>query len=383
MKRLAALALALAMACTLFGCGSTKSGTITEGVCYETTGISPDATVMTVDGIEVPMDMYFYNLCYAATYMESFMTSYGMEFDWDMDLGDGTNVLDAVRESALVNTKNFAVIEKLAEENNVILGEEALQQLQTQRNQLIQNLDGEENFQKELERLGLREEIYDRMCRSDHLYDALSELAETEGSSLYASDEELTAAAEEQGYMTADHILLLTKDMSTYKSLDEETIAQKKAQAEELKAKLDAYTGDDLTAYFAELADEYSEDGGRETNPEGYTFGPGEMVAEFENATAALGENEVSDIVESSYGYHIILRKPLNTEEAVSAVRAGYFDTLLSERLENANVELASEVEALDIREVYADFIAASTEEMPADGAEEEPENDGETGETK
>ena len=101
--------------------------------------------------------------------------------------------------------------------------------------------------------------------------------------------------------MTADHILLLTRDMSTYQELDDETKAEKKALAEELKAKLDAYTGDDLIGYFTELADEYSEDSGRAGNPEGYTFGSGQMVEEFES-TAALGEGEVSEIVESYYG---------------------------------------------------------------------------------
>ncbi len=132
------------------------------------------------------------------------------------------------------------------------------------------------------------------LCRSDYLYSALEELAATEGSSLYATDEQLIAYAAKQGYMTADHILLLTRDMSTYQELDDETKAEKKALAEELKAKLDAYTGDDLIGYFTELADEYSEDSGRAGNPEGYTFGSGQMVEEFESAAAALGEGEVA-----------------------------------------------------------------------------------------
>ena len=199
------------------------------------------------------------------------------------------------------------------------------------------------------------------MCRSDYLYSALEELAATEGSSLYAA---------EQGYMTADHILLLTRDMSTYRELDDETKAEKKALAEELKAKLDAYTGDDLIGYFTELADEYSEDSGRAGNPEGYTFGSGQMVEEFES-TAALGEGEVSEIVESYYGYHIILRKPLDEAKAVDAVRETYFSGLLESRIEDAAVEMNPAVEALDLVDIYDAFSLLMDTDADGDTADD------------
>ena len=209
------------------------------------------------------------------------------------------------------------------------------------------------------------------MCRSDYLCSALEELAATEGSSLYATDEQLIAYAAEQGYMTADHILLLTRDMSTYQELDDETKAEKKALAEELKAKLDAYTGDDLIGYFTELADEYSEDSGRAGNPEGYTFGSGQMVEEFESTAAALGEGEVSEIVESYYGYHIILRKPLDEAKAVDAVRETYFSGLLESRIEDAAVEMNPAVEALDLVDIYDAFSLLMDTDADGDTADD------------
>ena len=266
MKRILAAALSLALLVSLAACGGKDrfdTGKVEEGVCYQLTGIAPDAVAMRVDGIDVPMDMYFYNLCYAASSMESYMSMYGMDLDWGMELQEGETVLDVTKDSILENTKSFAVIEKLAQENNVILDEAALSELEAERAETVESLGGEESYRAELAKLGLSEETYDRMCRSDYLYSALEELAATEGSSLYATDEQLIAYAAKQGYMTADHILLLTRDMTTREELDEETKAEKKALAEELKAKLDAYTGDDLIGYFTELADEYSEDSGR------------------------------------------------------------------------------------------------------------------------
>lgn len=59
---------------------------------------------------------------------------------------------------------------------------------------------------------------------------------------------------------------------------------------------------------FDKIMYEYTIDPGTYKNPNGYTFGRGYMVKEFEDAAFALGIGEVSDIVESPYGYHIIKR---------------------------------------------------------------------------
>jgi peptidyl-prolyl cis-trans isomerase D len=91
------------------------------------------------------------------------------------------------------------------------------------------------------------------------------------------------------------HILFMTMDKS------EEEIQQIEGQAKEVLAKIRA--GSD----FAELAKQYSEDPGNKD--QGGELGwvvRGQMVPNFEQATFALQPGEVSELVKTEYGYHII-----------------------------------------------------------------------------
>ncbi len=74
--------------------------------------------------------------------------------------------------------------------------------------------------------------------------------------------------------------------------------------------------GQDVTALFDQFVQDYGMDPGVETNPDGYTFGEGEMVEPFYEGAKALEVGQISELVPTDYGYHIILRLPLN-EEAI------------------------------------------------------------------
>ena len=128
--------------------------------------------------------------------------------------------------------------------------------------------------------------------------------------------------SETDGYLMAKHILLLTVSMNddgTREALSEEEKAEKLKTIRELKARLDeAEEGERLTL-FEELMTEHSEDTGLTSFPDGYLFQDGDMVEEFYEATLALEEGEVSDIVETSYGYHLIMRLPINYDVIPSA----------------------------------------------------------------
>ena len=341
------------------------SGTMQEGLCYEATGVAPDAIVASVAGNGASADLIAYWIGYDVSYLDSYMQYYtGSSINWDDTLSDGMSVADYVKASVLSSVKQHLVLENLASKYGVTLTAEQEAAMAESDQSYIDQYGSEEAFEAEIAKLGMRRETYDRVARSNYLYQNLYELYNTEGSALYASDEDLAVYAADQNYITADHILLSTKDLTTGEALTDEQKAEKKALAEEIKQKLDACEGDidELTALFQELADQYSEDPGRETYPTGYTFTTGSMVQEFEDAAYALSEGEVSEVVESSFGYHILLRLPLDKAAAADEVRDEYFSNFIAEQLDSAVIATSEDYDKLDPQTIYEAIVAAQAE---------------------
>jgi parvulin-like peptidyl-prolyl isomerase len=99
----------------------------------------------------------------------------------------------------------------------------------------------------------------------------------------------------------ARHILLMTIDPSTRGPLGTNSIAAKRKQIDDLRQQI--LKGAD----FSTLAEQYSEDpGSKSRGGELPMFSRGQMVPEFEAAAFSLGTNEVSEVVTTQYGYHLI-----------------------------------------------------------------------------
>ena len=79
-------------------------------------------------------------------------------------------------------------------------------------------------------------------------------------------------------------------------------LVEKLSVAQELRAKI--VKGES----FANLAKEYSIDVSKKRGGDLGFFGRGVMVPEFEKAAFALQKGQVSDVVKTQFGYHIIKR---------------------------------------------------------------------------
>ncbi len=115
--------------------------------------------------------------------------------------------------------------------------------------------------------------------------------------------------------------LLLKTKLGIAITLDDRLNHQARLQAEEILSKIK--TGEKP---FAELAQEYSEDiTALKGGDLGY-FSKGQMVPEFEQAAFNLKPGEISDIVKTQFGYHIIKVEEKLTDEngEVTQIRASH-----------------------------------------------------------
>ncbi len=100
--------------------------------------------------------------------------------------------------------------------------------------------------------------------------------------------------------LRASHLLLATRNPVTDEEYDDAKKKEKRQLLEKLLER--ARKGED----FAALVKEYSDDPGSRDKGGEYTFQRGQMVPEFERAALALRTNQISDIVTTRFGYHII-----------------------------------------------------------------------------
>jgi len=97
------------------------------------------------------------------------------------------------------------------------------------------------------------------------------------------------------------HILIKTPLPAAGAKEDEKAVADARAKAEGVLKEVKA--GGD----FAKLAEKYSDDpGSAKSGGELGWIGRGRTVPEFEKAAFSLGKGQTSDLVKSSYGFHII-----------------------------------------------------------------------------
>ena len=190
-----------------------------------------------------------------------------------------------------------------------------------------QKLDADPKFQEEIERI--RKQLAAQLDNA-----RLQMLASALVTSLQGDDAGDKKYFEEHperfGKVQARHILIATRNTDPSSTKPPLTDEQARKKAEEIRARLEK--GED----FAALAKAESDDPGSKNTGGSYTFGRGEMVPAFEQTAFSLKENEISQPVQTPFGYHVIQlqkRLPGTFEDSRSDIGAARVENFVKELL--------------------------------------------------
>lgn len=315
---------------------------------------APDEVVLSLGGETASWDEYCQWLFSTGRQIEDYFRQmasfYGLAADWEGSVGDGSGMTYAqyaVHETN-ENLSNILAYRRFAAEEQITLNEE--QQAQLTDEALAKALLGEnatvEQLTAELEKEGFGIETFRRIRETNLQLDAFFDETYGENGGK-VTDEEAVAYLEEKGYVSAGHILLMTIDPNTGDKLEEAAVAEKKLKAGEIADELRAIADpEQRERRFLELKAELCEDGGKIAYPNGYTYTSGTMVTEFENAVNELEPFEVSDPVESAYGYHVIMRLPLRADSLLYSAQGTPVTARQETAVAGMNDRLAAFIEA-------------------------------------
>jgi len=241
----------------------------------------------------------------------------GKEDIWETDF-DGKTAEEIAKERALESLIKVKVVNKKASNLNLVLSEEDENLVKDQVKSIIEYL-GEDT----IENIGADNEIVEKMMKESLLANKVFEEAtkdfEADQDKIQADiDVDLKDMKETDPkvllkQVRAKHILIKADDTNKEEA---------KQTAEGILKRIK--DGED----FVSLVKEFSQDEGSIEKDGEYTFPRGQMVPEFEEKAFSMKPGEVSDLVETQFGYHIIKLEEIiePTEEDVAGFEEKIID---------------------------------------------------------
>lgn len=213
------------------------------------------------------------------------------------ELMNAGSSFDEYKEQAAQSLEDMLKMVEVGKAWGFNLSDEEKEDINTSLIRMRQQMGGKKEFDKLTKQYGVTDEFVKDLLSASTYQNKIKGAVDVPE----LTDEDIKQYYMEH-YLRAKHVLITTKDMTTGEEKDAEAA---KATAEEVLAK--AQAGEDFDALIAE----YNEDPGADSNPNGYVFTDGEMVAEFENKVKELSPGEIG-MCETSYGYHVIKRLALD-----------------------------------------------------------------------
>jgi peptidyl-prolyl cis-trans isomerase C len=211
----------------------------------------------------------------------------------------------AVAEADMEQFRSEILDQLIAEE---LLYQEALKQgleadeesVDSQIEQMRGRFENDEQWQQALDRNNVTEQELRTQIRRNSLIqqmiaEAVEETTEITDAEVQEFYDENPQYFEQGEQVAARHILISTEGMET-----DEAVEEARSRAQDVRQELED------GADFAELAKEKSEGPSASRGGDLGTFGRGQMVGPFEEVAFALEEGEISDVVKTRFGFHVI-----------------------------------------------------------------------------
>lgn len=254
---------------------------------------------------------------------------------------EDTTMSDYLHFMASQQALSAVLCRQLAKENKLKITSDDKTNLEATMDSLVSTFGGAKAYNAFLDESGATEDALWRYFE-DMLYMQKLQTLFADGNkfALTTEEREQVQADYKEAYITTRHMLFLTTNTSTGTKLGEDDIKLQREKANEALARLK--NGESFDAVAADA-----------NHTEALTFTTGQMVSAFETAAFALQIGEYSDVVETEYGFHIIIRDNLTNEQYptyYSSVIAEKFSNYVNERSEAAEVEILDAFETIVIQ---------------------------------
>jgi peptidyl-prolyl cis-trans isomerase C len=291
---------------------------ISRAIAEENQAPSPNPVIAVVNGTEI-----------TARQLEVSLESYTQEITMKTGRQATEQELVQIKSTLMEELINQELLYQAARKQKTTINEE---QYQARLSQVEKQMASDPRFSEEIKKTGYSMEDIQQQIRQHLVINQF--VRETFLDPAKASEAEVQAFYETHRkdfirpeQVRVQHILIKPAAPDDEKS---KAAALKKIQ--DIQKKLDE------TKDFEALAREYSQCPSSKKGGDLGFFGRGEMTPPFEAAAFALGVNEISNIVETQFGYHLlkVTGKTAETSVSFEEVRADIEAALVREKAEKA-----------------------------------------------
>lgn len=293
--------------------------------------LNKNEIVANVSGNDITLEYFEKTLNLQKQAIES---TYGEDI-WDKEVEKGKKFKDGFKETVINQITTMDTIYEEAKKEKILPTEDEI----NERFELVKkSIDSNEQYKKDLEENGIDDEFIKNQQAKDL---AIEKYKEKFYEDVKVSDEEAKSYYDDNKdefyieQVKASHILIPTQDESG-KPFSEEQIKEANKKAQDILQKVKS------GGNFEQLAKENSSCSSSENGGDLGYFGKGQMVEEFEKVAFSLDKGEISEVVETNYGYHIIKLTDKKGEQRVFEEVRDYIKMQIKNEKFDENIEKIS-----------------------------------------